>query len=130
MDLGGTASGCSITAGVLSVSSAGTCVVTATKAQDANYNAVSSPRTTVTFAKADQAPLSLTSTSGTYGTGLTLTTSGGSSMGAVSYSVDSGGTASGWVTAGVLSVTSTGTFLTATQAGDGNYNPVSSPQTR
>ena len=131
VDLGGTASGCSITAGVLSVSSAGTCVVTATKAQDANYNAVSSPRTTVTFAKADQAPLSLTSTSGTYGTGLTLTTSGGSSTGAVSYSVDSGGTASGCsVTAGVLSVTSTGTCLvTATQAGDGNYNPVSSPQT-
>ena len=131
VDLGGTASGCSITAGVLSVSSAGTCLVTATKAQDANYNAVSSPRTTVTFAKADQAPLSLTSTSGTYGTGLTLTTSGGSSTGAVSYSVDSGGTASGCsVTAGVLSVTSTGTCLvTATQAGDGNYNPVSSPQT-
>ena len=83
----GTASGCSITAGVLNVSSAGTCLVTATQAGDANYNSVSSPQTTVTFAQADQAPLSITSTSGTYGTGLTLTTSGGSGTGAVSYSV-------------------------------------------
>ncbi|HUA06517.1 MAG TPA: hypothetical protein VMB27_21610 [Solirubrobacteraceae bacterium] len=126
----GTASGCSVTAGVLSVSGAGTCRVTATKAQDANYNSASSPQTTVTFAKADQTPLTLTPTSGTFGTGLTLTTSGGSGTGGVSYAaVD--GTASGCsVSTGVLSVSSAGTCLvTATNAGDANYNSASSPQT-
>jgi hypothetical protein len=127
VDSGGTASGCSVNAGALSVTSAGTCLVTATKAQDPNYNSVSSPPTTVTFAKADQAALSVTSTSGTYGTGLTLTTSGGSGMGAVSYSAIDG-TASNCTVAGdVLSVSSAGTCsVTATKAGDGNYNPVSS----
>ena len=128
--LDGTASGCSLNAGLLSVSSAGTCLVTATKAADANYNPTSSPQTTVTFAKADQAPLTLTSTSGTYGSGLTLTTSGGSGTGAVSYSaVD--GTASGCsVSGGVLGVSSAGTCLvTATKAADSDYNAVSSQST-
>jgi hypothetical protein len=131
VDSGGTATGCSVNAGVLSVTSAGTCLVTATKAQDLNYNSASSPQTTVTFAKADQAALTLTSTIGTFGSPLTLTTSGGSGTGAVSYAVDSGGTASGCsVNGDVLSVTSAGTCLvTATQAGDGNYNSVSSGQT-
>jgi hypothetical protein len=126
----GTASGCSVSSGSLSASSAGTCLVTATQAEDANYNPTSSPQTTVTFAKADQAPLSITSTSGTYGSGLVLTTAGGLGTGAVSYSaVD--GTASGCsVSAGSLSVSSAGTCLvTATKAGDGNYNSASSPQT-
>ena len=126
----GTASGCSVTAGVLSVSNAGTCLLTATKAADANYNSVSSPQATVTFAKADQAPLTLTSTSGTYLSGLALTTSGGSGTGAVSYSAVDGTAAGCSVTAGVLSVSSTGTCLvTATKAADPNYNSVSTSQT-
>src|SRR6202042_3872004 len=86
----GTASGCSITAGVLSVSGAGTCLVAASKAGDASYNPASSAQTTVTFAKADQAALALTSNSGTFGSGLTLTTSGGAGAGAVSYAVSDG----------------------------------------
>jgi hypothetical protein len=45
----GTATGCSITAGALKVTTVGTCVVTATKAADANYAATTSPATTVTF---------------------------------------------------------------------------------
>jgi Putative Ig domain len=131
VDSGGTASGCSITAGVLSVTSTGTCLVTATQAGDGNYNPVSSPQTTVTFAPADQAPLIVTSTSGTFGSDLTLTTSGGSGTGAVSYALDSGGTASDCtLNAGSLSVSSTGTcVVTAMKAGDGNYNSASSPQT-
>ena len=126
----GTASGCSVTGGMLETSSAGTCLVTATKASDANYNSVSSPQTTVTVGQGDQAPLAVTSTSGIYGSGLALTTSGGSGTGAVSYSaVD--GTASGCsVTGGVLSVSGAGTCLvTATKAADGDYNAASSPST-
>jgi hypothetical protein len=126
----GTASGCSLTGAVLSVSSAGTCLVTATKAGDGNYNAASSPQTTVAFGHADQAALVVTSTSGTFGSGLTLTTSGGSGTGDVSYAVVDG-TASGCsITAGVLSVSSAGTCLvTATKAADSGYNAVSSPST-
>ena len=78
--------------------------MTATKAADPNYSSASSPQTTVTFAQADQAPLTVTSTSGTFGSGLTLTTSGGSGTGDVSYVVVDG-TASGCsINAGVLSV--------------------------
>ena len=49
----GTASGCSISTETLTVSSFGTCKVTATKALDTNYNVVSSAETIITFAKAD-----------------------------------------------------------------------------
>ena len=126
----GTASGCAVSSGALSSASAGTCLVTATKAGDANYNATSSPQTTVTLALASQAPLSVTSTSGTATVPLTLTTSGGSGTGAVSYAV-ADGTASGCaVSSGALNSASAGTCLvTATQAGDVNYSATSSPQT-
>ena len=52
LDADGTASGCSISAGVLSATSVGTCMVTATRAADSNYNSVSSSETTVTFNRA------------------------------------------------------------------------------
>jgi len=47
----GTATGCTMTGASLSFSSAGTCIVTATKATDTNYNTVSSSATTITIAK-------------------------------------------------------------------------------
>jgi hypothetical protein len=84
----------------------------------------------LTITKASQAPLALTSTGGTYGTPLTLTASGGSGTGGDSYSaIDD--TATGCTVNGgnQLSATSAGTCLvTATQAGDANYYPVSSPE--
>jgi hypothetical protein len=49
----GTASGCSITSETITVSSFGTCKVTATKALDTNYFVVNSVETVITFAKAD-----------------------------------------------------------------------------
>ena len=77
-----------------------------------------------------QAALSVTSTTGTFGSPLTLATSGGSSNGAVSYSV-ANGTASGCAVSSVsLSSTTAGTCLvTATMAGNSTYDPVSSAQT-
>ncbi|HUE08785.1 MAG TPA: Ig-like domain-containing protein, partial [Acidimicrobiales bacterium] len=131
VDSGGTASGCSISSGQLSATSAGTCIVTATKAGDSNFNQVSSSPTTITLGKANQAALSITSTNGTLGTPLTLTTSGGSGTGAVSFVVNGGGTASGCsISSGKLSSTSAGTcIVTATKAGDSNYNQVSSAAT-
>lgn len=49
LDAGGTATGCSLTDGVLSATSLGTCFVTATKAQDPTYLAKSSTSTAVSF---------------------------------------------------------------------------------
>jgi len=49
LDAGGTASGCSLTDGVLSATSLGTCFVTATKAQDLTYLVKSSTSTAVSF---------------------------------------------------------------------------------
>ena len=46
----GTAAGCKISGSSLSATSAGTCVVIATKAADSSYLAVSSSATTITFA--------------------------------------------------------------------------------
>jgi hypothetical protein len=45
----GTATGCKITGSALSVTTAGTCIVTATKAGDATYLAISSSATTINF---------------------------------------------------------------------------------
>ena len=56
--------------------------------QAKNLAATVTQQLTLTVNRASQAALALTSTGGTYGTGLTLTTSGGSGTGAVSYAVD------------------------------------------
>ena len=47
----GTAKGCALSGATLTSSTSGTCVVTATKANDATYAIISSSATTVTFAK-------------------------------------------------------------------------------
>ncbi len=57
----GTATGCSVSSGALSASSAGTCIVTATKASDSTYLAVNSTPATITFA-APPAPVVTLST--------------------------------------------------------------------
>ena len=128
----GTAAGCSLKGAVLSATSAGTCFVTATKAADATYSAISSSVTKVTWSLSQvrQSPLTLTSTKGMVGAPLTLTTSGGSGTGVVRYSV-TGGTANGCSIKGaVLSATSAGTcFVTATKAADARYSAASSSVT-
>jgi hypothetical protein len=80
--------------------------------------------------ESDQAPLALTSTSGVSGQALTLTTSGGSGTGAISYAVTDG-TASGCtISIAALTSTSAGTcIVTATKAADANYEAISSAPT-
>ena len=72
----------------------------------------------------------MTSTSGSYLTPLSLSTTGGTTNGAVTYTVRSG-TATGCAVSGSsLSSTSAGTCLvTATMPGNANYVPVSSAET-
>ncbi|NBO78768.1 MAG: hypothetical protein EBV27_03890, partial [Actinobacteria bacterium] len=125
-----TATGCTITGEVLTVTSAGTCSVIVTKAADSSYNAISSSATTVNFAKANQASLTITSITGTFGSSLTLTTSGGTTAGSIVYAVSNDTALGCSITSGVLTVTQAGTCLvTATMAGSGSYETVSSNQT-
>ena len=82
---------CSVSGSTLTLGDAGSsCSVVATKAADDNYTAISSAATTISIAKATQATLVISTTSATYGEGLVLGTTGGTGVGAVSYSVVSG----------------------------------------
>jgi len=123
---------CAISGGVVSFSGVGSCKVDYTSGAADGYTASSTSETFTVAALANQAALTLTSTSGTYGTPLTLTTSGGSGTGAVSYAVTAAGSAGCSLTGGgtTLSATSAGTCtVTATKAADANYNAVSSTAT-
>jgi hypothetical protein len=83
----------------------------------------------LTINKASQSALSITSTSGSFGTPLTLATNGGSGDGLVSY-VYAEGTTTCTLSSGVLTAAATGTCLvTATKATDDNYSAISSSQT-
>ncbi|MHB8436392.1 MAG: kelch repeat-containing protein [Acidimicrobiales bacterium] len=114
----------------LDTTSAGSCVVTAMLPGNAELLDVSSAPTTVTFSPASQAPLVLTSTKGTYGSPLSLMTSGGSDNGAVSYVLDNSGSASCSLSGDTLVATSRGScVVTATMAGNAEYASVSSAPT-
>ena len=116
---GGTATGCSIssssTIGTLTATSNGTCQITATKAQDDNYQQATASQS-FTFLFASASTLVITSTSGVFGTDLTLTSSGGSTGGSTSYNTSTTGCS---ITAGVLQTTlATTCVVTATRTAD------------
>ena len=115
--------GCTLpSATTLRSSGAGSCTVTATRAGDDYYEAKSSAATTVTFARDSQNLLSVRDTSGDLDTGITLSVSGGSGTGALSYSVTSG-TANCSVASGVVTARFAGScLLTTTKAADTNYS--------
>jgi hypothetical protein len=129
----GTATDCTISGSTLTETGVGTCILTATKAADTDFTAISSSPTTVTFASATQAALKVTSVSGLWGTPLSLTTSGGSGTGAVTFVVKDRTATGCKVSASApyaLTVTSPGTCLvTATKAADVSFKATSSPST-
>ncbi len=90
----GTADGCTVDGTLLTATTAGTCLVTATKEGDALHEPVSSSPTVVTFEKVAQAPLVVTSTRGTQGTPLPLVSEGGSGTGPLAWTA-ADGTATG-----------------------------------
>jgi len=110
-------------------SGAGTYTVTATLVASANYNAATKTKN-VTISKADQAALSITNkpAAPAYGDTFTLSSSGGSGTGSVTWEATGGATvdsASGEVTVnGMAEVT-----ITATKAGDSNYNQATATYT-
>ena len=107
---------------------AGTYTVTASVAASTNYNSASSASYAFSIAQAAQGtPLVISSTVGTFGTNLTLQTTGGNSGGSNSFNVDSGPCT---VSGSTLSATAAGTcYVTATKAADTNYLAVSSSST-
>ena len=122
----GTASGCAVSSGALSSASAGTCLVTATEAGDANYDATSSPQTTVTLALASQAISFSAPASGTVGTGATLSATGGASGNPVVFSIDATSGTGVCVVSGTdgttVSYTTVGScVIDANQAGSASY---------
>jgi hypothetical protein len=122
--------GCSVSGGSLSAAHAGTCSVLATMAGNGDYNPVSSDATVVTFVKADQAALTVTTTSGVFGKQLALAVSGGTTGGTVGYQVTLTGSAGCSLSGSSLSAAHAGTCsVQATMAGNGDYNPVSSDAT-
>jgi trimeric autotransporter adhesin len=118
---------CSISGTKLTVTAVGNCTVVASKAADSNYNAATSSARTVYVTKATQATLTAVAAAATIarnGT-TTLATTGGSGTGTVIYAVTAGGancTLSGTTLTGKAVGTCT---VTATKAGDSNYNAAS-----
>ena len=104
---------------------AGTYTVTVTG--KGNYSGTATSQPTYTITKADQAALSITSSGpATFGQDYPLTTNGGSGSGAVIFTVtDETGAAT--VNDNILTPTKAGSVtVTATKAGDNNYNDVTS----
>jgi outer membrane protein OmpA-like peptidoglycan-associated protein len=91
------------------------------------YTMPGAPRSPVVLRA--QSPLAVTSVSGVVGTGLPLSTSGGSGTGAVSFVVESAGSAGCVVSsADVLSATAPGTCsVSAIKSSDGVYASATSP---
>ena len=79
--------------------------------------------------KANQDPITITSTSATYGTELTLTVDGGSGNGALTYTVENG-TGAATIIDGILHPVKVGEVtVQATKSGDDNYYDVQSART-
>src|SRR5439155_734520 len=120
--------GCSVLDTTVSVTNASvTCSLTATRAGDDNYNASAvSMALTVNLHKANQAALTLITTSPlTFNQSETLSATGGTTAGTVTYNLVSGSCA---ISTNQLTANSgTGSCtVTATMAGNDNYNDVTS----
>ena len=127
-DISFTVSGadCVIAGASLVAATVTNCVVTASRAASNGFNATTAASKTFVFALADQAPLSVTNSvlSGFTGTPISLTTSGGSGTGEVTFQVNGAGCA---LSGNTLSATTATTCaVTAVKAGSEGFNPITS----
>ena len=121
-----TGTGCVVKTNKLTATQPTSCSVVATKAAAGAFAAANSAAVTFTFTGVNQAKLSISNskTTSVVGKSITVTTSGGSGRGLVSFAV-SGTSCS--MKAAVLSATAMTTCsVTATKAANGTYNAVSS----
>jgi hypothetical protein len=121
-----TSSICTVSGTTVTYIGAGKCRVVASQEGDADYDPAPNIAREITVNRGTQSTLTVSSTSGTYGTELLLTTSGGSGTGIVSYAIDTNSVSA---TATGCSITSDGLVSTsagkcaviATKADDVNY---------
>jgi uncharacterized repeat protein (TIGR02543 family) len=123
----GTTSVISLSGTTASVVAPGTSLITATftPTDSSNYNSATTTMT-ISVAGAPQETLTVTPTSGTYGSTTALSATGGSGTGAITYTVVSGNCS---VSGDILSNTSAGNcVVTATKAADATFNAKTSSQ--
>jgi uncharacterized repeat protein (TIGR02543 family) len=121
-----------VSGSTVSVLTPGSSTITATFTPQnfTDYNSGTTITALLTVNKASQSPLVLTSTAGTYGSALTLTTSGGSGTGAVTYTTSTAGCSiSGSAPYTLTSTAERTCAVIATKATDTNYLSVSSSST-
>jgi type II secretory pathway pseudopilin PulG len=123
---GGTATGCSVSgSGAVSATSVGTCLIYLDQIGNINYTAAPELTATATFTMASQTITSPTNPTGPWSSTLSVATTATSGL-TVTYTVKSGGTATGCSVSGsgAVSATSIGTCLIyLDQAGNANYSP-------
>ena len=119
---------CSLSNGTLTGTGAGSCIITATKAADAAYEAATSAQITVAVTLGPQVTLGVVPSSSSINVNgtTTLGTSGGSGTGDVSYSLGSGPCS---LSGATLTGTGAGNcVITATKAADAAYAAATSPE--
>jgi hypothetical protein len=117
---------CTIAGTTLVAATVTNCVVVASKAASAGFNATTSAPTTFVYALADQAALSVSNSTliGFTNSPISLTTSGGSGTGEVTFQVSGSGCA---ISGAALSATSATTcVVTALKSGSAGYNSAAS----
>lgn len=127
IDPASTPGACSISGGVVSFLSVGTCIIDANQNGDPNYNPAPQVQQTATVTKASQT-IVITSqppTAPVVGGQYVITSTGGSSGNPVVYTIDPASTPDACTISGnVVSFTGTGTCIVdANQAGGPNYDP-------
>jgi len=132
INLDGTSTGCSINKNVVTFTANGFCRIDFNDAGNGAFAGAAQVQQTITVGTGGprvQSPLYLTSLDGTKYSKLTLTSSGGSGSGAVSYAVTTG-TANCSLNGDVLSYTQVGTCtVTVTKAADATYLAATSSPT-
>jgi len=119
----GSSTACSVnsSSGIVTISAGtGTCIISASVAEDANFLTTSSTNSvTITVSRIAQSAITVTPATATYGSNLTLTSTGGSTGGTYNYSKVSGNcTLSG----AVLTPTATGSCIVQSNlAANANY---------
>ncbi len=130
---GASTTGCSVTGGILTSTSAGTCLVTATKAADSTYSAISSSATTLTIGRASRTLSFGSTTTYTLAYGatqtVTATPSAGSGDGAITYSVSAGTACTVNASSGQIQVTSTSGSCTVSASVAQGTNYLAAPTT-
>ena len=123
---------CTISGSTVSFAAAGSCVIAADQAGNANYSVATQALQTVTVGKGNQA-ITFTSnppSNTTLGVSYTVTATGGATGNAVTFSIDGASTAGTCSISGAsISFTAAGTcIVNANQLGNNNYNPAAQAQ--